>query len=168
MNEKKTLSRFQYLYETIRIDRFEHPLPPSSHPSPNFRTRVSFSERKKKKIIDWHFKWTIFSLLKSLASLHVLLFLTQSWEDLMKFLKSNATTTACSSRDRSRSSFRFLDPNELLQRKKERQKGKRNIAVAISRGGNRTEFDNPKSNSRLPRRNLLDIDLNTNRLSTRG
>lgn len=79
----------------------------------------------------------------------------------MKFLKSNATTTARSSCDRSRSSFRFLDPNELLQRKKERQKGRRKISVAISRGGNRTEFDNPKPNSRLPRRNLLDIDLNT-------
>lgn len=99
------------------------------------------------------------SLLKSLVSLSTFSFFFKSWEDLMKFLKSSAATTAIVRGRRSDFSTRSF--NELhrsnKERKKDKRKGGRKIVLAISRGGNRTEFDNPSISS-----NLLDRDLNTN------
>lgn len=99
------------------------------------------------------------SLLKSLVSLSTSSFFFKSWEDLMKFLKSSAATTAIVRGRRSDFSTRSF--NELhrsnKERKKDKRKGGRKIVIAISREGNRTEFDNPSISS-----NLLDRDLNTN------
>ena len=116
-------------------------------------------EKGKKKIIVSNGRTSERKFAKKpRLTLHVLLFF-KSWEDLMKFLKSSAATTAIVRGRRSDFSTRSF--NELhrsnKERKKDKRKGGRKIVIAISREGNRTEFDNPSISS-----NLLDRDLNTN------
>lgn len=116
-------------------------------------------EKGKKKIIVSNGRTSERKFAKKpRLTLHVLLFF-KSWEDLMKFLKSSAATTAIVRGRRSDFSTRSFNELHRLnkERKKDKRKGGRKIVIAISREGNRTEFDNPSISS-----NLLDRDLNTN------